>query len=259
MKITYLFSILIASSFISSAATINFANWDSNQGAISGYTVTLDQTGTSLLHNFTFTGDIDGCAAAGVVGAANDTFSFTVVDTFYTGSTFSGDNTTSGSLTLGTVTNNDVETSTSALHFGVNTYTSATNGYLNNGMTTELSLTNMVYSRGEAGVSEAASFNGFSAFQIFKSGVTAEAFIGEDGNTSGTSITPATNGQTYNFAAPVQTFTFTQTANTGTDRLRIRDLDFSFTVADSHDPIPEPSASLLAVIGSLSLLTRRRR
>lgn len=240
------------------AGLINFSNWDSSQGSITAdgvtYTVTTDDTGTSLLHNFTATGDIDG------LGLVNDTLSFTIIDDYFEGSTFTGDATNPGTVTIGGQVDNNVEANgTSALHFGTNTFLGISNGFLQTGNTFELSVANILYTRGEAGASSNVSFEGFSGFNYFIAGGNPEFFVGENGNLTGTSDIGLSNNTNITFAAPVQDFSFTQTGGSATNsRIRVRDLDFIFDV--DMTPIPEPS-SLLVV--SLLLLfgasIRRRR
>lgn len=233
------------------AATVAFNNLVGNSPTLSGYTITIDDTGTSLLYNFTFTGDIDGCAAAGVAGAADDTFSFTLVENAYTGSTFSGDTATAGVLSLGTAVDDNLEsTNVGAIHFGFNDALSASNPYLDTGYTFELGMTNVSYSRGEASVAETVTFNGFTSIQAFTNADT-EILLG----TSGTSQSVSQSNQVA--LGGVQDLTITQTG--ASNHVRFRNLDFSFDLEDSHDQVPEPSSTILAGLSALGLLVRRRR
>lgn len=240
------------------SATVLFTSFDGNGNQSGLYSVSIDDSGLDIKYNFTFTGDIDGCGAAGITGAANDTFSFTLVDTYYEGSTFTGDTTTSGALTLGSQVDNAQEPSTSSLHFGSNDNGSINNGYLDVGNSFELSIANISYTRGETGVTENATFNGFNSVEIFYAGdgSDVEYLVG----TSGTSVAKndnSTTGRTVSLGG-AQTALFTQTdSDGGNSRLRVRDLNFSFEVDDSH--IPEPSSALLIGLSLFAFTFKRGR
>lgn len=197
------------------------------------FTVTVVADGNDWLYSWTKTGDLDG------LGLADDTLSFDLRSSAFTGSSYSAE---TGDVTLGTAFDYSVGgtvTTPVDQHFGPDYDIDTDQSF-------QLSIENISFTQGEA-LGWGASFAGFTAMGIYSDPAGTETFY--IGTLGAETITPAASGLTFSSAQQVLTVTSVQNSK------RIRDIDFAFTIA-----IPESSSyALLAGLTGLAFVMVRRR
>ena len=227
-----LFTCLLGAS-VAQAAVVSITGFDASSTAISSFTVTATANNPTV-YSFTRTGNLDG-------GTVNDTLSFDLTYTLYTGSTFDG----TGAGTLGTSV---AQANLGNAHF-INNYTGDTDtNSVAAGDSMTLSVSNLSYTSGEGFTAPVLAFNGFNEISKFGNG-TADIYLGADGSdvrTISSANEPLSLGG-------VTSLTMTASA---VSNQRWRDLDFSFTVPDA---VPEPSSTSLLGLAGLVLILRRRK
>jgi len=221
-----------------SASVVTVSSFDSNLSVnpASEYTVTAS-LGDPTVFSFTRIGNLDG-------GTVDDTLSFDLVYTIYTGSSFDGTNLTLGtSVALADTTNP---------HFLNNYVNDPSNNAVEAGDGFTASITNLSYTSGEGFNSPTATFLGFDEITKFGGGDT-DVYLGTTG--AATQTVASATGTAISLGG-VTNLTFTAAGSSGQ---RWRDLDFSFEVPDAVVAVPEPSS--VALLGSLlaGCMLRRRR
>ena len=225
---------------LSNAATISVVNLrpgDTGNGGFSVSNTTSSAPGIVRTISFTQTGDLDG----GLGG--NDTLSFDLVETYYTGSTFSA-----GDVTLGGQAN----VAGNGNNFG--------NNNIGNLSTLTFEITNVVYTSAESTV----DFSGFTEIRKVNSapaptnGEDITFYVGETGATT-VLLTVNNSNQDFDLTSNSDNTLLTLTTDYSSlasgGLIRLRELDFAFETS----LIPEPSSTALLGLGGLALLLRRRR
>ena len=233
---------LLGTGLAAHAAIVQYTTFDANGGG-TGYKldgVNLGGLGSSVssavggptIYSFTLINDLDG-------GGINDTLTFDLVYTLYTGSTISG-----GNVTLGP----KVALSGLTTHFGQNYVGEPDINTLQAGDSFSLSIQNINYTDGE-GNPDIARFLGFEDMHKFGGG-TEDLLLGTTGYTA---LSVGASGLPVDFGGFVEDLVLTTSITSGSTAQRLRDLQFSFEV------VPEPSSTALLGLGGLALMLRRKR
>ncbi len=232
MKTRFKFTLLLvaactALSVSANAAVININNMAPDNASVSGFTVSVGAlVDNKYTYTLTQTGDLDG-------SGGNDTLTFDLIYSGYTGSTFSAGDVTLGTATAPKVINN--------VNWFDNEYST--------GMTLSLEVANIVYTSSESTV----AFDGFTAIDAISYSSTPAGnisyYVGLTGATTVTGDPNFTPSLTSNGTSPTLYFT------AAGGPVRLRNLDFQFVTS----AIPEPSsfALLLGGLGMLTLIRRR--
>jgi len=234
---------LFGTALASQGAVLNFNSLDADGaqssanvdgGNIEAFDLSSGTDGNSTVFTLSKTANLDG-------GALDDTLSFELVYTIYTGSSFSD-----GDVTLGS----SVAIATSNLHFGQGYTGDPDTNFLEPGNSFTLSIRNISYTDGEG--DETMTFVGFNHMSKFGAG-TEDFYLGTIGYTT---VSVGGTGAEVNLGG-LTDVTLTTSITAGTANQRLRDLDFSFETA----AVPEPSSfALLAGCFALtSIMVRRRR
>jgi hypothetical protein len=236
---------LMSAAALAQGATITVGSFDANGGG-SGYTsggdsgtfaLATDFDGNSTIYTYSDTADFDG-------GGTDDTFSFDVVYTMYSGSTI-----LDGNVTLGTSAAL-AELSTNS-HFGQNYFGDTDTNKFLAGDSFTLSIANIVFTSGEGG--ETAVFTGFNSVKKYGGG-DQDLYIGTIGYSTAT--VGAANASTVDLGGVLDLAVTTSITGGSADQ-RLRDLSFTFETS----AIPEPGT--YALLGGLlalgTVMTRRRR
>ncbi|MGJ8672687.1 PEP-CTERM sorting domain-containing protein [Rubritalea sp.] len=220
-------ALLVLASTQANAALISIDNLAPDAAMNSGFTIGSSTVGNIVTLSFTQTGDLDG-------GSSDDTLSFDLLYTAYTGSTFDGTDVTLGAASTPNMSN---------INWHSNLFPE--------GSTLGLEVTNISYTDGEG--DEAVVFNGFTSIipTHYSNAIVGDVdyYVGLVGATT------VTGDPTFN-AALTSNGTDNSIYFTASDGpVRLRNLDFQFeTVA-----VPEPSSVALLGLGFGALAFRRRR
>ena len=237
-------SLYAAQSASAADVLIEFGTFDANGTGTSyaidgsgGQSATLSTTvGNPTTYSFTLSGaDLD-------LGGVNDTLTFDLVYTLYTGSTFDGSD-----VTLGTT----VALDALQTHYYQNYVGDSNTNVLFAGESIRLSIQNISYTDGE-GDSNIARFLGFEQFSKFGGSSDGQDLL--LGTTNYNTIDVLTTNGVVDFGGYVaDDLVLTTNITSGSANQRFRDLHFDFEV------VPEPSSTALLGLGGLAFALRRRR
>jgi hypothetical protein len=199
---------------LAQAAEIEFHTFDGNgsgtgyrlDGAGTGksFDLTITSNGNSIVYSFSETADLDG-------GTVDDTLSFDMVQTVYTGSTYNATDVTLGS---------SVQASPN-MHFGQGYDGDLNANVFYPGDSFTLEIQNIIYTDGEGDAN--IEFTGFNSLKKY-GGATHDLLLGTTGYTS---LTVGGTGSTVDLGG-VDDVVLTTSITSGTSGQRLRDLNFTF-------------------------------